>query len=78
MIKEPWTYNREITASSTTGVGKTGQLHVKNETGLLSSKAKSLKHSIDEKVCMPFLYIQNMAKQYVVYKYMYVYIKALK
>ena len=23
MIKEPWTYNRELTASSTTGVNKT-------------------------------------------------------
>ena len=29
MIKEPWTYNGEMTASSTTGVGKTGQLYVR-------------------------------------------------
>ena len=29
MIKDPWIYNGEMIASSTTGVGKTGQLHVK-------------------------------------------------
>ena len=29
MIKEPQTYNGEMTASSTAGVGKTGQLHVR-------------------------------------------------
>ena len=29
MIKEPWTYNREMTVSSIAGVGKTGQLRVR-------------------------------------------------
>ena len=29
MIKEPGTYNGDMTASSTAGVGKTRQLHVR-------------------------------------------------
>ena len=29
MIKKPWTCNGEMTASSTAGVGQTGQLHCK-------------------------------------------------
>ena len=34
--KEKRIYNEEKTASSINGVGKTGQLHEKNQTGLLS------------------------------------------
>ena len=36
MTKKARIYNVVKTASSINGVGKTGQIHAKNETGLLS------------------------------------------
>ena len=36
MTKEARIYNGEKIASSINGFGKTGQLHTKNQTGLLS------------------------------------------
>ena len=49
MIREPWIYKGEMTASSTVGVGKTGQLHVRNETGLLSNPVHKSKLKMDQR-----------------------------
>ena len=49
MIKEPWTYKGEMTASSATGSGKTGQLHARNETGSLSNPIHKIKLKMDQR-----------------------------
>ena len=49
MIKEPGTCNGEMTASSTAGVGKTGQLHEEKETGLLSIPIYKSKLKMDQR-----------------------------
>ena len=49
MIKKPWIYNGEKTASSTTGIGKTGQLHEENETGLLSNSIHKSKLKMNQR-----------------------------
>ena len=50
MIKEPWTYNGEMTASSTAGVGKTGQLDAENETGSPSNPIHKSKFEMDQRL----------------------------
>ena len=47
MIKEPWTYNGEMTASSTAGVRKLDSYVQENETELLSIPINKSKLKID-------------------------------
>ena len=54
MINEPQIYNGEMTASSTAGVGKTGQHMQENETGLLSNPIHKSKLKMDQRPeCKP-------------------------
>ena len=49
MIKEPWVYIGEMTASSTTGVGKLDSYMQENETELLSNSIHKSKLEMDQR-----------------------------